>query len=128
MSYTTFDYSDLEVAEVAANEKYSVSFTITNTGKVAGREVAQVYISDKQSSLPRPVKELKGFAKVKLEPGESKTVTVHLDKYAVSFFDERRGQWVAEAGKFEVLVAASSEDLRLSGTFEWKKTVSWTGL
>lgn len=105
-----------------------VSFTVRNTGNVEGREVAQVYITDPQSSLPRPVKELKGFAKVALKPGHSEKVSVHLDKYAISFYDERKGAWVAEAGKFNVLVAASSADVRLSGEVELEKSFYWTGL
>ena len=105
-----------------------MTFTVKNTGSVEGREVAQVYIADPQSSLPRPVKELKGFAKVSLKPGESKKASIDLDKYALSFYDERKGTWVAEAGRFDVLVAASSEDVRLSGKVELKKTFYWTGL
>lgn len=80
------------------------------------------------SSLPRPVKELAGFHKVTLAPGESKKVSVPLDKYALSFYDERKGSWVAEAGKFAVLVSSSSEDVRLSGEIELAKTFYWTGL
>ena len=87
-----------------------------------------MYIVDPQASLLRPVKELKAFAKVTLEPGQSEQVTLRLDKYALSFYDERRGAWVAEAGKFDVLVAASSADVRLSQEVELSKSFHWTGL
>ena len=85
-------------------------------------------VRDPDSSLPRPVKELKGFAKVALKAGESARASVALDKYALSFYDERRASWVAEAGKFQVLVAASSDDVRLSGEVDLGKTFFWTGL
>ncbi|EKM59267.1 glycoside hydrolase family 3 protein [Phanerochaete carnosa HHB-10118-sp] len=128
LSYTTFDYSALEVSGISEHGKFSVSFTVKNMGNVEGREVTQVYIADPQSSLPRPVKELKGFAKVPVKSGHSEKVTVHLDKYAISFYDERKGAWVAEAGKFKVLVGASSADVRLSGEVELGKSFYWTGL
>lgn len=128
LSYTTFDYSGLEVSGISEDGKFSVSFTVKNTGNVEGHEVAQVYVADPQSSLPRPVKELKGFAKVALKAGQSEKISVHLDKYAISFYDERKGAWVAEAGKFNVFVAASSVDARLSGEAELKKSFYWTGL
>jgi beta-glucosidase len=113
---------------VSAEGDFSVSFTITNTGKVAGREVAQVYITDPLSSLPRPVKELKGFTKVSLVPGESKKVTVALGRDAISFYDDRQMAWVAEKGTFEVLVAASAADVKLKGEVVLEKGFTWTGL
>ncbi|KAI0048714.1 glycoside hydrolase family 3 protein [Auriscalpium vulgare] len=128
LSYTTFTYSDLSTTPISADGTFSVSFTVTNSGNVSGREVAQVYIADPASALPRPVKELKGFTKVALAAGESKTVTLALDREALGFFDERRKAWVAEAGKFDVLVGASSRDVRLTGTTELKETFSWVGL
>jgi beta-glucosidase len=105
-----------------------VSFTITNTGNIFGREVVQIYISDPQSSLPRPKKELKAFTKLDLEAGESKSETIHLDREALGFYDDRRMQWVAEEGIFDVLVAASSSDVKLSGQIELPTSSSWTGL
>lgn len=129
LSYTTFEYSDLEISEISEHGKFSVQFKVKNSGNVEGSEVAQVYIADPEASLPRPVKELKGFAKtVALRPGQSERCTVHLDKYALSFYDERRGAWVAEAGKFEVLVGASSADVKLSGHVKLRKSFHWTGL
>jgi beta-glucosidase len=113
---------------VSPEGNFSVSFTIKNTGKVAGREVAQVYIADPQSSLPRPVKELKGFSKVLLTPGESKKVTIELGRDAISFYDDRQAAWVAEKGTFEVLVAASVTDIKLKGEVVLEKSFTWTGL
>lgn len=107
---------------------FTVSFTIKNVGSVAGREVVQVYIADPTSSLPRPVKELKGFTKVSVGAGESTTAAVELDRHALSFYDERRGAWVAEEGTFDVLVAASSADVKLTGQVKLPKTIVWTGL
>lgn len=102
---------------------------MTNTGAVAGREVAQVYITDVASSVPRPKKELKAFAKTALlAPGAAETLSVVLDKYAFSFWEERKATWIAEQGAFEVLVAASSTDVRLTGTIELEKTFTWKGL
>jgi len=128
LSYTSFSYADLSTTSVSAEGDFSVSFTITNTGKVAGREVAQVYITDPLSSLPRPVKELKGFTKVSLVPGESKKVTVALGRDAISFYDDRQMAWVAEKGTFEVLVAASAADVKLKGEVVLEKGFTWTGL
>lgn len=105
-----------------------MSFRIANTGNVAGSEVAQVYIADPQSTLPRPAKELKGFTKVGLRPGESKKVTVKLGRDAISYYDDRALQWVAEKGTFEVLVAASAEKVELKGETVLEKTFTWTGL
>ncbi|KIP12792.1 glycoside hydrolase family 3 protein [Phlebiopsis gigantea 11061_1 CR5-6] len=128
LSYTTFEHSSLELSPVSPDGKFTVSFTVKNTGDVEGREVSQVYVADPESSLPRPVKELAGFSKVSLKAGESQKVTVSLDKYALSFYDERKGSWVAEAGKFAVYVAASSEDVKLSGEVQLAKSFFWNGL
>lgn len=128
LSYTTFKYSDLEISPVDADCHFTVSLEVENTGKVQGSEVVQVYISDPESSLPRPVKELKGFTKVALEAGEKKTVSVSLDREAVGFYDDRRGSWVAEKGKFEMVVAASSVDVRLTGELSLERSCTWTGL
>ena len=92
-----------------------VSFEIKNTGKREGKEIAQLYIRDVESSLERPFKELKGFGKVGLKPGESKKLIVKLDKRAFQFYDPVKMQWVAEPGKFEILIGSSSKDIRLKG-------------
>ena len=80
----------------------------------------QLYISDKKSSLPRPIKELKGFEKIKLAPGEEKTVTLTVDKSALSFFDDKKHEWIAEPGKFEAIIGSSSKDIRGTVPFELK--------
>jgi len=119
LSYTAFEYSNLQVPErVAQGEPVAVSLTIRNTGPVAGAEVVQLYVADPEASLPRPPKELKAFAKVELQPGESQTLTFELDPRALSFFDPRVMAWVAEAGCFEVWAGSSSRDIRLKAGFE----------
>ncbi|KAI0034128.1 glycoside hydrolase family 3 protein [Vararia minispora EC-137] len=128
LSYTTFSYSDLSITPISSEGKFGVSFSISNTGKVDGREVAQIYVSDPESALPRPIRELKGFAKVALKAGESKRVTVNLDREALGYFNERLGSWIAEKGVFEVAVAASSRDVKLTKKVELEKTITWVGL
>ena len=118
LSYTSFEYSGLKVTkQVKAGSQMEVSLTVTNTGKTAGKEVVQLYVSDSQSSLPRPPKELKGFAKVALEPGEAGTVAFSLDERALAFYDPHKHAWVAEPGAFEVLVGSSSRDIRVKAKF-----------
>ncbi|KAK7000982.1 glycosyl hydrolase family 3 C-terminal domain-containing protein [Favolaschia claudopus] len=128
LSYSTFEYSDLQASSVSKKGEFSVTFKIKNTSKIFGREVAQIYISDPEASLPRPVKELKGFVKVALEGGETKTVKVDLNREALGFYDDRQMCWVAEKGTFKVLVAASAEDIRLEAETELAATLTWTGL
>lgn len=118
LSYTTFAYSDLEVAEGA------VTFTLTNTGTADGAEVAQLYVGKADSRLFRPVRELKGFAKVFLRAGESRTVTIPLDDKAFRFFNSVSGRWEVEGGRYELYVAASVEDIRLTGTAEVEGTLT----
>jgi beta-glucosidase len=121
LSYTTFEYSDLQMAStLEAGQTGAVSFVVRNTGTRGGTEIAQLYIRDLSPRLPRPPKELKGFAKVALGPDESRTVTLPLDESVLSFFDTRSGRFVAEPGMFQVLVGASSRDLRLTGQFEFR--------
>ena len=120
LSYTTFEYGKptADSKTMQADGKLTVRVTVKNTGTREGREVVQLYISDKKSSLPRPVKELKGFRKVKLAPGEAKEVAFTIDKEALSFFDDARHAWVAEPGKFEAIVAASAADIKGVVPFE----------
>lgn len=122
LSYTTFAYgkaiADKKV--MGQDETLTITLPITNTGSREGSEVIQLYISDLQSSLPRPVKELKGFSKVKLAPGETREVTFTIGKEALSFFDDARHEWVAEPGKFEAWIGASSTDIRNKVAFELK--------
>ncbi len=122
LSYTFFSYSNLKVTpgSVSKNGKVKVSFTVKNTGSREGAEVAQLYLKDVVASCDRPMKELKGFRRVNLKPGESKTVSLDIDKSAMSFYDMNKKAWVAEPGEFEVLVGASSEDVKLNGKFVLK--------
>ena len=107
MSYTTFAYSDL-----AADEQ-GVSLTVTNTGSVAGTEIVQLYVAKKNSELFRPAKELKGFARVTLAPGEKQRITITLDDKAFRFWNVKANRWEIEGGEYELLVGASVEDIRL---------------
>jgi beta-glucosidase len=128
LSYTTFDYGPLQLAaqEIGPDGAVQASIAITNTGQRAGKEVVQVYIRDEQASLMRPEKELKAFAKVPLEPGEQKTVTFSLAHEALAYYDDATREWIAEAGEFEVLVGASSEDIRARATFTLTATAHWS--
>jgi beta-glucosidase len=118
LSYTTFAYSDLKVPKkVKAGEKVEVSLKVRNSGEAVGKEVVQLYVSDLQSSLPRPLKELKGFTKVALKPGEAGTVAFSLDERSLAFYDPVKKDWVAEPGEFEVLIGSSSRDIRLKSNF-----------
>ena len=114
LSYTTFEYSDIAVSGKGQN--FVVSFKVKNTGKVAASEVAQVYVTDDECSVVRPVKELKGFEKVYLKPGETKTVSVSLDQEAFRFYDSYKHDFVVEPGSFTVSVGSSSADIRLNAT------------
>jgi beta-glucosidase len=119
LSYTTFEYSDLTIKtpKVKAGAPVEVSLKVRNTGPRAGAEVVQLYVHDVKSSLPRPEKELKGFGRVLLQPGEARTLSFTLEPSALAFFDPGRGDWTTEAGEFKVLVGASSRDIRLEGAF-----------
>ena len=116
LSYTSFEYSDLRVPKTFS-DGMKLRIRVRNSGEVAGAEVVQLYIADEQASVDRPVKELKGFDKVYLEPGESKVVEFTLDRSALSFFDEASHSWVAEPGDFQVLVGSSSRDIRAQASF-----------
>lgn len=105
---------------MSADDTITFTVSVKNTGTREGQEVVQLYISDKKSSLPRPVKELKGFDKVKLAPGEEKTVSFTITKDALSFFDDAKHEWVAEPGKFEAVIAASAADIKGVVPFELK--------
>ncbi|KAG6832171.1 hypothetical protein H0H92_004902 [Tricholoma furcatifolium] len=128
LSYTKFEYSNLVASNVSSDGTFTVAFDLKNVGDVYGREIVQIYITDEISSLPRPVKELKAFHKVALHPGEMKKVELALDREALGFYDDRAAHWIAEGGKFKVLVAASSADVRLSQDIELSGAVTWNGL
>ena len=119
LSYTRFEYSNLAVTPKTGNlgAPVTVSFDVTNTGRRAGAEVAQVYVGDSHAPVPRPVKELKGFARVDLKPGETRHVTVTLDRRAFSYYDVNKRDWTAAPGKFDILVGASSDNIKLRSTF-----------
>ncbi len=118
LSYTQFTYSDLAIKNpsVTVGESVQISLKVRNSGKVAGDEVVQLYLQDEIGSLPRPVKELKGFARVSLKPGEEKTIQFDVPVNLMAFYD-RNLNLVLEAGKIKVYVGSSSEDIRLSGEF-----------
>ncbi len=118
MSYTTFDYQNPRVSAETFRDVdgVSVSVEVTNTGKMTGKEVVQVYVHDQVSRLVRPPKELKGFAKVELKPGETKTVTIALDRRAFAYFHPGYQTWITEDGQFDLLIGSSSADIRCTQT------------
>ena len=122
LSYTTFAYgkATADKKEMGVDDVLSITVPITNTGSREGAEIVQLYISDLKSSLPRPVKELKGFQKVKLAPGETKNVTFTVAKDALSYYDDALQDWVVEPGKFEAIVAASATDIKSKISFSVK--------
>ncbi|HEU4742314.1 MAG TPA: glycoside hydrolase family 3 C-terminal domain-containing protein [Meiothermus sp.] len=130
LSYTTFKYRDLRVsAETFKDtEGLIVSLEVTNTGKVAGKETVQVYVRDVKSKLVRPVKELKGFAKLELQPGETQTVSVPLDFRAFAYYHPGYRRWITEDGEFEILVGASAADIRLRKTVTLESTLELPSL
>lgn len=119
LSYTTFEFSDLKLSEASMGkeDELAVELSVTNTGEIEGDEIVQLYISDKEASVEREVKSLKGFQRVSLEPGESKTVSMKIDKADLAFFDVDKKSWVVEPGEFEVLVGNSSRNIMLNQAF-----------
>ncbi|MDG2018009.1 MAG: glycoside hydrolase family 3 C-terminal domain-containing protein [Porticoccaceae bacterium] len=117
LSYTDFGYSDLKLSasDITDKDQLQVSLKITNTGKVKGKEVVQLYIADQESTVQRPVKELKAFDKIELEPGQSREVSFTLTKRDFSYYSKVYDRWLAESGAFEILVGSSSRDIRLKG-------------
>ena len=118
LSYTTFDYSDLKLSTnvMAPGSTVDVKFTVTNTGSQAGFEVAQLYVHPANPAVDRPEKELKGFTKVYLQPGESKTLSIPIDSRSLAYYVEKTDSWDVDAGKFKILVGPDSEDLPLDRT------------
>jgi len=119
LSYTTFAYGKLSVTPQTGNlnEPVSVSFDVTNTGHREAAEVAELYVGDSHASVPRPVKELKAFTKVNLKPGETRRVTLTLNRRAFSFYDITKNDWNAEPGEFNILVGGSSDNIQLRAKF-----------
>jgi beta-glucosidase len=117
LTYTTFEYGTPTLSSTTLSETEGIVVTVpvTNSGSVAAHEIVQAYVKDVKSTLPRPEKELQAFGKVFLQPGETKDVTLQLNKYSVGYFDTSLGEtgaWIAEEGAFEVLIGASSADIR----------------
>lgn len=118
LSYTSFAFSDLKLPKSMTGEKpATVSVVVRNTGNRKGAEVVQMYVGNPGATVDRPVRELKGFERVELAPGESRTVTFHLDRRALSFYDTGKHAWTAQPGRFEISVGSSSRDLPLHGAF-----------
>ncbi|ABF43152.1 glycoside hydrolase, family 3-like protein [Candidatus Koribacter versatilis Ellin345] len=115
LSYTTFQYGGLKIGAPSADSTVPVTFTVKNTGKRAGAEIAEVYVGEKNPKVPRPVKELKGFARVELKPGESRSITVNLDRRAFSWYDANSHQWTADTGNYDILIGSSSAKIELTG-------------
>jgi len=122
LSYTTFSYSDLDVEPAVFNgtQPVKVSFTVMNSGKRAGAEVAELYVGQENPKISRPIKELKGFEKVYLQPGQSKTVTLELNQRSFAYFNTTTEEWDALPGSYNVLVGGSSEDTPLKGQVSLK--------
>lgn len=122
LSYTTFKYGDITVDKkiIEETERLTVTIPVTNVGNRDGAEVVQLYIRDNEASLPRPVKELKGFRKVRLAPGETCNVSFVVDKESLSFYDPVKHRWVAESGKFQSLIGSASDDIKAKAVFELK--------
>lgn len=125
LSYTTFAYSNARVTAAQFKDVDGVTVTVdvTNTGNVAGKEIVQVYVHDQRTGLKRPEKELKGFTKVDLQPGETKTVSIRLDFRAFAFYHPKYNQWITEDGDFDLLIAASATDIRQTLTVALESTL-----
>jgi beta-glucosidase len=122
LSYTSFSYANLSLSKKVMNmrDSIAVSFTLTNTGKIAGAEVVQLYLHNKRASVVMPVKALKDFQKIMLQPGESKKIQFNINKEKLSFYNVNL-KWDVEAADFDLMIGASSEDIRLKESFELKK-------
>jgi beta-glucosidase len=125
LSYTTFEYSDIKLSsdKIKDTDTVTVSFKIKNTGSVDGAEVAQIYVADKESTIYRPEKELRAFKKVFVKAGEEQEVSIELCKRAFSFFNVNINDWCVESGDFDILVGASSRDIKLTATVNVESTV-----
>jgi beta-glucosidase len=118
LSYTTFSFSHLAITPTGSSDgNCEVSFDVTNTGAREGAEVAEVYVGDTHASVPRPPKQLEGFAKVDLQPNETRHVTVSLTRRSLSYYDVTGKAWRADPGEFQILVGSSSAQIELRGTF-----------
>lgn len=120
LSYTRFDYSDLQLSEDRwhGDAPLTVSFTLRNTGERAGAEIAQLYVGESEPRVERPPQELKGFARVQLAPGEERRVEIALRREQLAYYDESEKRWRVDAGQYEIFIGASSRDIRLRATVE----------
>jgi len=128
LSYTQFGYSDLRLSadRMPADGTLTVSVDVRNTGTRAGDEVVQLYVRDIHCSVNRPLKELRGFKRIHLRPGEKQTMVFLLPGHKLSFYDVKVHRFVVEPGTFEVLLGASSDDIRVKGRFEVATPGSWS--
>ena len=124
LSYTTFEYSNIKTDKETLTEgdTLQVSVDVTNTGDRYGKEIVQLYVADKTEAVRRPEKELKGFEKVALNPGETKTVTFTLDKRSFAWYNTDIHDWYAASGAYEIMIAASSREICLTKTIQWEST------
>jgi beta-glucosidase len=121
LSYTSFVYENLKIEKdkLSRDEIFSMSVEITNTGNYAGAEIVQLYVQDVECSVERPLKELKGFKKVFIEPGKKEIISFKLGYKDLTFYDEKENCWKAEKGMFKILVGSSSRDIHLEGKIEY---------
>jgi beta-glucosidase len=126
LSYTTFEYSNLSISnkDILDTDSVTVKVTVKNTGKMAGKEIVQLYVKDVESSVVRPEKDLKGFDKIELQPGEEKEVTFTLDKRAFAYYNVDLKDWHVETGQFQILVGKSSREIVLKDSLTVTSTVS----
>jgi beta-glucosidase len=127
LSYTKFEYSQLTLQATGHDDRdphYKVSFNVTNTGSRAGAEVVQLYVSEKHARVPRPPKELKAFARLDLRPGEVRTAVLSLDARSFAYYNVAAKEWRCDPDEFEILVAASAEDVRLRGTISISRPIA----
>ena len=130
LSYTTFGYSNPKVSaqKFKDTDRLTISVDVTNTGSIAGKEVVQVYVHDQKSRLIRPPKELKGFSKIELQPGETRTVTIPLDFRSFAYYNPAYKQWVTEDGDFDILIGSSSADIRFTETVTLESSLNLPSL
>lgn len=132
LSYTTFTFSDLTLSDVHnldSEIKLTATIKVTNTGSLRGSQVVQLYIGYPDTGITHPTLQLRGFAKARdLDPGAAETVTIELDKYAVSYWDTPKSRWQVDSGKYHIRVGDSSDNLTLAAAFELKKGFTWSGL
>jgi beta-glucosidase len=125
LSYTDFTYSNIKLSSAKFNGKITVTVDVKNSGKVAGKEVTELYLSAPAVKLDKPLLELKGFAKTKLlQPGESQTLSFDIDSRRLASFDPAGSSWIAEAGNYQVSIGASSKDIRQKASFSLAKDLT----